>query len=169
MPTYSPDGKYICFLSNRSGQFDLWVQNLQTGETRQITNSPDTESRGSWSHDSKQLAFFQNSVNENNSGIWIYHFPTGKMEKLLNLPGRKIPIVNKLAWKHNDSAIYFFDYFQGSPLREVSVDNKKVNLVFEDTRTGMKLKNNAFTVIKETGYFVAMENIADLWMAEGLK
>jgi Tol biopolymer transport system component len=37
-PTYSPDGKRILFSSNRSGNLDLWMMDLETGALRQVTD-----------------------------------------------------------------------------------------------------------------------------------
>jgi Tol biopolymer transport system component len=37
-PRWSPDGQRLLFVSNRSGQSQLWVINLSGGEARQLTN-----------------------------------------------------------------------------------------------------------------------------------
>jgi Tol biopolymer transport system component len=37
-PVYSPDGKWILFTSDRSGNLDLWMVSAVTGELRQITD-----------------------------------------------------------------------------------------------------------------------------------
>lgn len=36
-PAYSPDGKSIAFASDRSGNDNIWIMNLETKETRQVT------------------------------------------------------------------------------------------------------------------------------------
>jgi serine/threonine protein kinase len=41
-PVYSPDGKWILFASNRSGNSDLWKVSTRTGELRRITDDPGT-------------------------------------------------------------------------------------------------------------------------------
>lgn len=38
-PAYSPDGKTIAFISNRSGINEIWTMNLQSNKLRQITGS----------------------------------------------------------------------------------------------------------------------------------
>jgi len=42
-PAYSPDGRFIVFSSNRTGQLDLWVQDTQNGGIRQLTDDPDLD------------------------------------------------------------------------------------------------------------------------------
>jgi len=56
-PRWSPDGKYILFESNRSGESQLWVIATGGGEARQLTKLA-SEARGAiWSRDGKQIAF----------------------------------------------------------------------------------------------------------------
>lgn len=54
---YSPDGKYICFISDESGDDELWLFTVATGEQRKLT-SHESQKRGYiWSPDSKHIAF----------------------------------------------------------------------------------------------------------------
>ncbi len=39
-PIYSPDGKWIVFSSDRTGNLDLWESSVATGELRQLTDDP---------------------------------------------------------------------------------------------------------------------------------
>jgi Tol biopolymer transport system component len=170
LPTYSPDGKQICFVSNRSGQFDLWVQNLSTSETTQLTNSVEPELRGAWSHDGQKLAYFQNSAIEFGWRIWIHDFSVKKADEVFYFPqDNRVDILGKIVWKQDDSAIYFTPSWSGAPLLEVSIISKKVNTVFETEIKGMTMRRSAFTIFKESGYFIFQEGAVDIWMADGLK
>ena len=42
-PAYSPDGRFIVFSSNRTGQLDLWVQDTQDGGLWQLTDDPELD------------------------------------------------------------------------------------------------------------------------------
>ncbi len=59
-PHWSPDGKYLSFVSSRPGQTkgsQIWILNRQGGEARQLTHFKDrTISEYDWSPDSSKLA-----------------------------------------------------------------------------------------------------------------
>ena len=66
LPRISPDGRWLLFTVGEWGCFhiwhhdaDLWMMNLQTGETRPIEecNSNDTESYHSWSSNGRWIVF----------------------------------------------------------------------------------------------------------------
>jgi Tol biopolymer transport system component len=55
-PTWSPDGRLVAFSSNRSGNFDIWVQSIDGGNAVQVTHSPAHDSQPDWSRDGR-IAF----------------------------------------------------------------------------------------------------------------
>lgn len=64
-PAISPDGTTLAFSSNRSGQWDLYLLDLKTGETAQFTNDLAFNGHPSWSSDGLWLAYekyFENSL-----------------------------------------------------------------------------------------------------------
>jgi dipeptidyl aminopeptidase/acylaminoacyl peptidase len=56
-PRWSPDGKRILFESNRSGDGQLWIIDLEGGEARQLTKISTEASDAVWSPDGKMIAF----------------------------------------------------------------------------------------------------------------
>lgn len=56
-PNWSPDGKSIAFLSNRSGNVDIWVVPAAGGEPRQLTDFPTDENSPEWSADGAFVYF----------------------------------------------------------------------------------------------------------------
>ena len=56
-PAASPDGEKIAFSSNRNGYWDLYLLDLPSGETSQLTDTPEYEGAPSWSPDGAFLAF----------------------------------------------------------------------------------------------------------------
>jgi tricorn protease len=56
--SYSPDGKWLAFISDRSGREELYVTNLDgTGEPQKLTDIDALKGGYNWSPDSKEIAF----------------------------------------------------------------------------------------------------------------
>ena len=56
-PTWSPDGNFIAYGSDRSGNFDIWVQAVSGGNPVQVTKSPAQDWQPDWSPQGSNLAF----------------------------------------------------------------------------------------------------------------
>jgi tricorn protease len=54
---YSPDGGYLAYISDESGDQEIWLYEVATGERRRISRHESEKSRPIWSGDSKQLAY----------------------------------------------------------------------------------------------------------------
>lgn len=69
-PSYSPDGKYLAFLSDRSGKNEIWLKELENEGYQQLTGNEDyqLESELTWSHDSKRI--YYKSYLDNIFGIY---------------------------------------------------------------------------------------------------
>ena len=68
-PTYSRDGRSVLFSSNRSGNADLWLLSLGSGEVRQLTDDPADDWDPAFSSDGRSIIW-----SSNRSGhleIWI--------------------------------------------------------------------------------------------------
>jgi serine/threonine protein kinase/Tol biopolymer transport system component len=56
-PTWSPDGRFIAYSSNRGGKFDIWVQQVTGGDPVQITKGPGHNWQPDWSPDGRYIAY----------------------------------------------------------------------------------------------------------------
>ena len=56
-PSWSPDGRYIAYSSDRSGNFDIWVQQIGGGDPIQVTKSPAHDWQPDWSPDGTSIVF----------------------------------------------------------------------------------------------------------------
>lgn len=56
-PVWSPDGAAIAFHSTRSGNPEIYVLEMETGEVTPITDHPSRDLHCSWSPDGQQLVF----------------------------------------------------------------------------------------------------------------
>jgi Tol biopolymer transport system component/DNA-binding winged helix-turn-helix (wHTH) protein len=67
-PTWSPDGRYIAYSSDRGGKFDIWVQQVSGGDPIQITKGPGHHWQPNWSPDGKYIAY---RSEEGEGGIYV--------------------------------------------------------------------------------------------------
>jgi len=67
-PTWSPDGRYIAYSSDRGGKFDIWVQQVSGGDPIQITKGGGHHWQPEWSPDGKYIAY---RSEEGDGGIYV--------------------------------------------------------------------------------------------------
>ena len=58
MASWSPDGRMFAYCSDRSGNTDVWVQQVSGGDPIRITDDPATDCEPAWSPDGTQIAFW---------------------------------------------------------------------------------------------------------------
>ena len=78
-PAWSPDGKWIAYLSDATGEYEIWVVGSD-GKTppRQVTKGPDTFRFALlWSPDSKKLAFSDKTL-----AVWWCDVESGRLTKV---------------------------------------------------------------------------------------
>ena len=60
-PIWSPDGNSIAFVSNHTGNDEIWIMNGDGGNQRQLTfNDWQWDKRPSFSPDSTQIVYYSN-------------------------------------------------------------------------------------------------------------
>lgn len=65
---WSPDSKKIAFVSDRNGNFDLYVIDVETKQEKLLSNDPHDESSPKWSPDGKFLSFLRSGPQ---AGLYI--------------------------------------------------------------------------------------------------
>ena len=103
-PSWSPDGKWIAFESNRDGDFQVWVIAVDGGEARKITTLATEASRPVWSPDGGSIAFVSAVFPENSERP----FAESNAANKATLEARdKSPVkartINQLLFRHWDS------------------------------------------------------------------
>jgi serine/threonine protein kinase/Tol biopolymer transport system component len=85
-PVWSPDGRFVAYASNRgeTGDFNIWVQQVDGGNPARVTVSPHHDWQPDWSPDGKLMAF--RSEREEASGIFVVP-ALGGMERRLTTFG----------------------------------------------------------------------------------
>ena len=107
-PAFSPDGKSIAFISNRSGQWNLWLGNENGSGLRELAAQSLLPFHPAWSLDSREIAF--ESKSSHNSEIWIIRAAGGLPWRLVAVPGgAEVP-----SWSWDGKRILFYTNAEGS-------------------------------------------------------
>lgn len=56
-PSFSPDGRRVVFEGHDGTDYEIYVANIETGETRQLTDAPGNDGWPVWSPDGASIAF----------------------------------------------------------------------------------------------------------------
>jgi Tol biopolymer transport system component len=101
-PQFSPDGKKIVFVSDRSGSDEIWVCESDGSHPAQLTFFDDTVSgTPRWSPDSQQIVF--DSRPASNSDIYVLSAAGGKPRALTQEPSHDV----MPSWSRDGRWIYF--------------------------------------------------------------
>lgn len=124
-PTWSPDGRYIAYTSDRGGKCEIWVQHVGGGNPVQITKGPGQNWQPDWSPDGKYIAYRSEA---DDGGIYIIPALGGEgLERKIASFGfypRWSPdssqLLFKSMWGSGSYVHFFIAQLDGSPAREVS-------------------------------------------------
>jgi Tol biopolymer transport system component/DNA-binding winged helix-turn-helix (wHTH) protein len=104
--TWSPDGRFIAYSSDRGGKFDIWVQQISGGNPVQITKGPGQNWQPDWSPDGKYIAYRSEN---GNGGLFVVPPLGGEgLERMIASFGY-YPL-----WSPDSSQILFRTHFAGT-------------------------------------------------------
>jgi dipeptidyl aminopeptidase/acylaminoacyl peptidase len=101
-PRWSPDSRYLAFVSSRSGSSQIWLLPLEGGEARQLTRIKGGAAGPVWSPDSKYVAFTANLTEE---GVK----PEGKDEDekdLYKKYTKEVKVITRILYKMDGVGYY---------------------------------------------------------------
>jgi TolB protein len=84
-PDWSPDGQYIVFDSNRDGNSEIYIVELNSGVTNNLTQHPARDVNPAWSPDGQYITF--ESERDGNSEIYVMAQDGSDVKRLTNNPG----------------------------------------------------------------------------------
>ncbi len=80
----SPDGKWIAFDSDRSGNHEIYMKPIEGGEPQQLTNDPAPDFLPDWSPDGREIVF--QSQRAGNRDIFVMSADGGLVRQLTHHP-----------------------------------------------------------------------------------
>jgi tricorn protease len=108
-PSFSPDGRWIAFFSDASGEYELYVVSADgSSAPRQVTRiGPGFRYRPLWSPDSRHIAF-----HDNFGSIYLHTIESGGTKQI-----DRDPLVSRpqISWSPNSRWIAYARGAQGSP------------------------------------------------------
>ena len=104
--TWSPDGRFIAYNSDRGGKFDIWVQQISGGDPVQVTKGPGQNWQPDWSPDGKNIVY---RSEDGDGGLFVVPALGGEGLQ------RKIATFGFYPrWSPDSSQILFQTHFPGS-------------------------------------------------------
>lgn len=158
---YSPDGRWISFLSTASGAGELWIASTTSGEVRQLTTLGARTNSYSWAPDGRAIAFANDKLG--GYDIWVVSVPDGAVRRITAEPllevhptwtpdAREVVYVRlDSTWHHHDVLAVpsaggaarvitrdrdFFDYQAGGAFGYAQVSPDGRTVLFRSHRSG---------------------------------
>jgi len=84
-PESSPDGQQVAFMSQRQGNWDVYVTDLDGSDLRRLTDSPANDGLPTWSPDGRYIAFVTDR--EGPWAIWVMRPDGSQKRRLFDIGG----------------------------------------------------------------------------------
>ena len=126
-PAWSPNGRYLAYVSFEDGWSKVLVQEIDTGNRVKMSEYPGINSAPAWSPDGRQLAL--SLSHEGNSEIYLMDIESRRLQRLTHHSA----IDTEPAWAPNGRSLIFTSDRSGRPqiYRIPTAGGKAVRLTFE--------------------------------------
>ena len=178
-PSFSPDGKTIAFVSDREGNPEIYVQNLDGTALHRLTNHPAHDGFPTFAPDGTQIAFNSNREDENFE-IYLMNTDGSGIRRLTNSPsddetfpgcwsadGTQLLFISDRSGKDN---VYMMDVEPTAPREVLTEDGRDLRFPFYSP-DGKKIVYQAHDADGQDGELLVLETdtgrIRSLLKAEG--
>lgn len=110
-PAWSPEGRYIAYMTSRDGNLELYRIDTRTGEETRLTDNGDFDGFPLWSPDGSKIAFL--SDRDGNAEIYVMNSDGSDPTNLTNSPRRQESIQGDFAWSPDGTQILFHSNHDG--------------------------------------------------------
>lgn len=116
-PDWSPKGNNLVYISNVSGNAELYIYNLKKKKSQQITNSDSSEWSPSWSPDGSKIAFITNR--DGNKEVYTYNLNTKIQTRITNTPEEE----RSPSWFPDSKKMIMIKTLEGNKKRIMAMDD----------------------------------------------
>ena len=99
--TWSPDSRSLVYTSRRTGTQDIWIVDVVSGETRQLTNDVRNDFNPRWSPDGQSIVFLSDRGGQ--TDIWVMPAAGGNAVRVTN----DRSIEGNPRWASDGRSIYY--------------------------------------------------------------
>ncbi len=95
LPRLSPKGDLLAFFGDYSGQMEIYIKDLKTGDTRQVTNGDAPRSIRAqfiWHPDNKHIIFPRDRDGDENHNLFLLNTKTGNIKQLTSYSAQHYPV-----------------------------------------------------------------------------
>lgn len=108
-PSWSPDGQDVAYVSFETDLPRIYIQNIATGQRRQITNYPNINSSPVWSPDGSKLAMVLSK--DGSPDIYVQDLTSNELIRVTDHPA----IDTEPSWSEDGRSIVFMSDRTGQP------------------------------------------------------
>ncbi|HEX2908985.1 MAG TPA: hypothetical protein VHO69_19085 [Phototrophicaceae bacterium] len=161
-PTPEPGAaREIAFTAVKVGetQTDIYLLNVDTGEMRNLTNSPETENGLAWSPDGMWLAYTAQLQESNSNGLYILNMKSGEKRVIVKTAVRDIP---PMWMPEGDQIIYLTSEGEKSALNIINTDaTQPRQLLLEDEIGTIDLSFDGTQLVLQMGGGLGVFNLTN--------
>ncbi len=122
---WSNDGNKIAYISDQTGSNEIYIYNLESKQTQQITNNDKREKYMSWSPDGKQLATTMDMGEEEND-IFLINLADLQITQLTDSPINE----SEIAWSLKGGYVaYHAKVDEKDDIFILSIENKEITKI----------------------------------------
>jgi len=129
-PTLSPDGRMLAYASPGENGFELYVRNLETGETTRLTENEVDDWAPNWSPKGDRLVYSSNQ--EDNVDLYIIELGTLAIIRLTTDAGKDV----NPYWGSNDKILFNSDRSRAWEVYMIDPDGRNLIAITETPPEG---------------------------------
>jgi Tol biopolymer transport system component/imidazolonepropionase-like amidohydrolase len=158
-PSWSPDGRSICFVSNRTGDYQVWVVEVRGRELRQVTDTPGYDAETPLWHPSGESIVFTHT---SRPPLKIIQATGGMPKPIVKTSGMN---VRPIGWLPDDQSLVYSRLSYNRKTYEMKTTIERVNLDGKSLPIQVDVPGQAaFSALSPKGDKLAYVSHGELWI-----